>query len=214
MKKTNKNLTTESTNGEPEVSNNASSVISESTEKNSEKSEYLTEDVDDEGALNTLFLDLLKDVYWAEKYLVKKLPMAKEAATTSLLKKAIHEHWLQTKKQVEKVEQVFESIGENAVSKKCIAMQGLVEEVEEIIDETDDQTLTRDVGIIIASQKVEHYEIAAYGGLVALSQVLGHREATKILMEILEEEKAADAKLTGIAENKRINAEAAAESQG
>ncbi|MBK7569944.1 MAG: DUF892 family protein [Chitinophagales bacterium] len=211
MKKTNKILTTESTNGEPEVSNNEGSDISETTEKKTVKSEYLTEDVDDEGALNKLFLDLLKDVYWAEKYLVKKLPVAEEAATTSLLKKALHEHWLQTKKQVEKVEQVFESIGEDAVSKKCVAMHGLVEEVEEIIHETDDQTLTRDVGIIIAAQKVEHYEIAAYGGLAALAQVLGHKEATKILLEILEEEKGADSKLSEIAQGKRINAEAAAE---
>ena len=112
---------------------------------------------------------------------------------------------------MEKVEQVFESIGEDAVSKKCVAMHGLVEEVEEIIHETDDQTLTRDVGIIIAAQKVEHYEIAAYGGLAALAQVLGHKEATKILLEILEEEKGADSKLSEIAQGKRINAEAAAE---
>lgn len=211
MKKTNKNLTTENINGEPEVSNNGSSVTSETTDTTTTKSEYLTEDVDDEGALNTLFIDLLKDMYWAEKYLVKKLPVAEEAATTAALKKALKDHWLQTKKQVAKVEQVFESIGEDAVSKKCAAMQGLIEEVEEIIDETDDQTLTRDVGLIIAAQKVEHYEIAAYGGLAALAQVLGHKEATKILLEILEEEKEADSKLSEIAQDKRINAEAAAE---
>lgn len=213
MKKTKKNLTSK-TNGEPVVSKTGNSNNSETYKNVKSSSEYLTEDVDDEGALNMLFIDLLKDVYWAEKYLVKKLPLAEEAATTSALKKTFHDHWIQTKKQVTKVEQVFESIGEDAVSKKCIAMHGLVEEVEEIIDETDDQTLTRDVGLIIAAQKVEHYEIAAYGGLAALSKVLGHKEATKILIEILEEEKAADAKLTGIAENKRINAEAAAESQG
>jgi len=211
MKKINKTTKMKASNGTPKKTSNGKSVTSGASKKTSSKSEYSTDDVDDEGALNTLFIDLLKDIYWAEKHLVKKLPEAEAAATSAALKSTLHDHWLTTKMQVSKVEQVFESIGEEAVAKKCMAMQGLVEEVAEIIEETEDKTLTRDVGLIIAAQKVEHYEIASYGGLAALSEVLGHKKATKILLEILEEEKEADATLTGIAQNARINVEAAAE---
>lgn len=187
-----------------------STKLAANTQKTTIQSEYRN-DANDEGALKDLFIDLLKDVYWAEKYLVKKLPTSIEAATTSELKKAFNDHLSVTKGQVNKVEQVFESIGEEPMSKKCLAMKGLVEEIEEIIDETDKGTLTRDVGLIIAAQKVEHYEIAAYGGLAALAKVLGYVEAGRILAQIMNEEKEADLGLSKIAENKRINAKAFAE---
>lgn len=172
---------------------------------------YKTENVDDEGALNDLFYDLLKDIYWAEKFLVKSLPDVEEASTTKELKSAIDEHWTVTKKQVKKLEQVFAAINEEPAAKKCAAMKGLVEEVNDIIGETDAETLTRDAAIIIASQKVEHYEIAAYGGLVALAKALDLNEAATLLNEILEEEKEADKTLSMIAEKYHINEEAAQE---
>ena len=212
MGKTTKTAKTTRTNGQAKSTNGGKSTQSKSnTNSNKPISEYISEGADDEGALNDLFIDLLKDVYWAEKYLVKKLPDVEEAATTSELKKAVHHHWNITKNQVKKMEKVFQSIGEEPESKKCIAMKGLVEEVEEIISETDEGTLTRDVGLIIAAQKVEHYEIASYGGLAALAKVLGHSEAARLLAQILQEEKEADESLSKIAENKKINAEAAAE---
>ncbi len=166
---------------------------------------------DDEGALHDLFVDLLKDIYWAEKMLVRKLPEVQESATSAELKKAIGEHYEVTRKQVQKVEQVFVSIGEEPASKKCEALMGLVKEMEELISETDDETLTRDVAIIIAAQKVEHYEIASYGGMVAIAKVLGYKEAATILNEIMEEEKTADVGLTTVAKKKKINAMAASE---
>lgn len=166
---------------------------------------------DDQGALHDLFTDLLKDIYWAEKMLVKKLPGVQDAATSDELKTAVGEHLAVTRKQVQKVEQVFVSIGEEPRSKKCEALMGLVKEMEELISETDDDTLTRDVAIIIAAQKVEHYEIASYGGMVAIAKVLGYKEAATILNEIMEEEKAADIGLTTVAEKKKINMMAASE---
>jgi ferritin-like metal-binding protein YciE len=151
--------------------------------------------------LEKYFHDALKDIYWAEKHLTKALPKMHKAATTDELKTAIEDHIEQTKEHIARVEQVFEMIGKKAQAKKCEAMEGLVKEGESIVEETEDGSMTRDVGIIMAAQKVEHYEIATYGGLVTLAKTMGLEDAANILGQTLEEEKQTDANLTGIAEN-------------
>jgi len=162
--------------------------------------------------LQKFFEDSLKDIYWAEKSLTKALPKMQEAATTEELKNAIEEHLAQTETQVKRLEQVFELIGKKAQAKKCDAMEGLIKEGESIIEETEAGSMTRDVGIIIASQKVEHYEIATYGGLAQMATTMGLDEAAELLNETLEEEKETDALLTEIAEN-NINWEAEQETE-
>ena len=153
-----------------------------------------------ESALNELFIDELKDIYWAEKHLTKALPKMAKAATSEELRTAIEDHLAETENHVTRLEDVFESIGEKAVAKKCEAMEGLIKEGETIVTDTEKGSLTRDVGIISAAQKIEHYEIASYGTLKTLAAVLGHNEAAEILDATLQEEKNADSKLTGIAE--------------
>jgi ferritin-like metal-binding protein YciE len=162
--------------------------------------------------LEKYFGDALKDIYWAEKQLTKALPKMQKAATTEELKAAIEEHIAQTEEQVTRLEQVFELIGKKAQAKKCEAMEGLIKEGETIIEETEAGSMTRDVGIIMAAQKVEHYEIATYGGLVQLAKTMGMDEAANILAETLDEEKGTDAGLTEIAEN-NINWEAEQEGE-
>ncbi len=151
--------------------------------------------------LESYFEDALKDIYWAEKHLIKVLPKMRKAATTEELQAAIEEHLEQTKVHVSRLEQVFEILQKTPRAKKCEAMEGLTKEGESIVEETEDNSLTRDVGIIMAAQKVEHYEIATYGGLVSLADTMGLTEASKILSQTLEEEKETDLKLTSIAEN-------------
>jgi len=151
--------------------------------------------------LEKYFEDALKDIYWAEKHLTKALPKMKKAATTEELKSAIDEHLEQTREHVARLEQVFETINKTPRAKKCEAMEGLTKEGESIVEETEDNSLTRDVGIIMAAQKVEHYEIATYGGLVSLAETMGLTEAAAILSQTLEEEKETDVRLTEIAEN-------------
>lgn len=162
--------------------------------------------------LQKFFEDSLKDIYWAEKSLVKALPKMQEAATTEELKNAIEEHLGQTETQVSRLEQVFELIGKKAQAKKCDAMEGLIKEGESIIEETEDGSMTRDVGIIMAAQKVEHYEIATYGGLAQIATTMGLGEAADLLNETLEEEKETDELLTSIAEN-NINWQAEQETE-
>ena len=164
----------------------------------------------DHSALLELFVDQLKDIYWAEKHLLKALPKMQKAATTEELRSAIETHTEQTQVHVERLEEVFELLDEKAQAKKCEAMVGLVEEGQTVIDETDKGTATRDVGIIISAQKVEHYEIAAYGGLATLAKTLGRDDIAEILAETLAEEKETDELLTEIAES-NINISAATE---
>ncbi|MFZ4262110.1 ferritin-like domain-containing protein [Sphingobacterium sp. HJSM2_6] len=149
--------------------------------------------------LQDLFEDGLKDIYWAEKELVKALPKMEKNATSKELKAAIQSHLEETKEHVSRLEDVFKSIGEKAEAEKCDAMAGLLEEGEGIMEETEVGSV-RDAGIIAASQKVEHYEIATYGTLAAFAKVLGHKEALKILLKTLKEEKACDEKLTSLAD--------------
>ena len=152
--------------------------------------------------LEKFFVDSLKDIYWAEKHLTKALPKMQKAATTEELQLAIEEHLTQTEEHISRLERVFELMGKKAQAKKCDAMEGLVKEGESIVEETEDGSMTRDVGIIAAAQKVEHYEIATYGGLVQLAKTMGQNEIASILNQTLEEENQTDAGLTEIAENK------------
>jgi len=151
--------------------------------------------------LEKYFNDALKDIYWAEKHLTKALPKMSKAATTPELKSAIDEHLEQTKEHVSRLEEVFEILGKRAQAKKCEAMEGLVKEGESIIEETEAKSYTRDVGIIMAAQKVEHYEIATYGGLVQLAKTMGNQKVANILQQTLNEEKQTDEGLSEIAEN-------------
>ncbi|MDB5009221.1 MAG: hypothetical protein JWQ06_10 [Mucilaginibacter sp.] len=151
--------------------------------------------------LKEFFIDQLEDLYWAEKKLVKTLPKMQEAATSSQLRDAFGNHLNQTQQHVSRLEQVFGIIGREVESTKCQAMAGIVDEGEDIIDETEEGTAQRDVGLIFAGQKAEHYEIATYGGMVNLAKTLGYDDAAGLLRQTLAEEKEADALLTQIAEN-------------
>jgi ferritin-like metal-binding protein YciE len=155
---------------------------------------------DESSALKEFFVDSLKDMYWAEKNGVKALPKMSKKATSEELRSAIDTHLSETENQVTKLEQVFASIGEKSQAKKCEAMEGLIKESESMMSETEDGTMTRDVGIIAAIQKMEHYEIASYGTMRTLADVLGMQEASELLNQILEEEKKTDVMLTQIAE--------------
>lgn len=153
------------------------------------------------GQLEKFMHDSLKDIYWAEKHLTKALPKMEKAATSKELKAAIMEHLEVTEQHVERLEQVFELMGKKPQAKKCEAMEGLTKEAESIIEETEKGTSTRDVGIIMAAQKVEHYEIATYGGLTQLAKTMGLAEVADLLGQTLQEEKETDEHLTSIAEN-------------
>jgi ferritin-like metal-binding protein YciE len=157
-----------------------------------------------------LFMEELKDIYWAEKNLVKALPKMQKAATSEELTTCIGNHVEETKEHVARLEQVFELLGKKPQAKKCEAMEGLIAEGQEVVADTEEDTVVRDAGIIIASQKIEHYEISAYGSLRTLANVMGHKEVVKLLEQTLEEEKNADSLLTEVAES-TVNEEAAAE---
>ena len=155
---------------------------------------------DESSALMGFFIDSLKDMYWAEKNASKELPRLAKRATSEELRTALKNHLAETENQVIKLEQVFATIDQKAQAKKCEAMDGLIRESESILSETEDGTMTRDVGIIAAAQKMEHYEIASYGTMRTLADVLGLPEASELLNQILEEEKNTDTLLTQIAE--------------
>jgi len=160
--------------------------------------------------LKELFTDELKDMLWAEKQLVKSLKKLSKAATAEELKNAFNTHLTETEEHVSRLEQVFEAIGEKATAKKCEAMAGLAKEAEELIESTDEGTEVRDVALISAAQKCEHYEIASYGTLRTLAGVLGYNKAQELLAQTLEEEKNTDGLLTDLAEQ-LVNESAAAE---
>ncbi|TMI96589.1 MAG: ferritin-like domain-containing protein [Bacteroidetes bacterium] len=162
---------------------------------------------DQQSLLEKFFIDQLKDIYYAEQQLLKAIPKLAEASTTEELEDAFNDHLKQTEKQIKRLEKVFQIIGKKAEGKKCEAMDGLVKESETIIKETKKGSMTRDAALIIAAQKVEHYEIATYGGLVQLALTMGLHRAADILDKTLLEEEDTDALLTEIAEN-YINIEA------
>jgi ferritin-like metal-binding protein YciE len=151
--------------------------------------------------LRETFLDELADIYDAEHQLTKALPKMAKAAENDELKAGFEEHLRQTETHVERVERVFQALGEKARAKKCKAMKGLIEEGAELI--SDD---AGDAALIAAAQKVEHYEIAGYGSLKSWAQLMGEDEAVELLEQTLEEEKETDGKLTELAES-AINAE-------
>ncbi|MCA1758193.1 MAG: ferritin-like domain-containing protein [Bacteroidales bacterium] len=157
--------------------------------------------------LMELFEDELKDIYWAEKAITKAIPKMVKNATSPELKEALENHLEQSKEQVSRVEQVFEILGKKAVAKKCDAMEGLIKEGAEIMEECEEGAM-RDAGIISAAQKIEHYEIASYGTLRQFAETLGLTKAETLLAATLKEEKAADQKLSEVAKE-AINVEAA-----
>jgi len=175
------------------------------TKSKSERSEK-------DSMLEEFFKDEIKDIYWAEKHLVKTLPKMAKAATSPELKEAFTNHLEETKVHVERLEQVFELLEEKAQAKKCDAMEGITKEGDGIVEETETGTSTRDVGLILAGQKVEHYEISTYGGLAQLARNLGRDDVAELLEQTLEEEKKADQLLTTVAEDS-VNYEAAQEEE-
>ncbi len=183
-----------------------------SVKENVQSGNYAPGIASDDSMLKSFFEDELKDIYWAEKHIVKALPKMKKAATSEKLKQAFENHLQQTQIHVERLEQVFELLGKKAQAKKCDAMAGIIEEASGIIDETEKGTATRDVGLILGGQKVEHYEISTYGGLAQLATTLGLEDVADLLKQTLDEEKQADELLTDIAEND-VNYAAAAEKE-
>jgi ferritin-like metal-binding protein YciE len=148
--------------------------------------------------LHDLFVDQLRDTYDAEKQLVKALPKMAKAANSTDLRAGFEKHLVETTRQVDRLERVFQEAGARPKRKTCDAMKGLVAEGKDIIDLKADPSV-RDAGLIAAAQKVEHYEIAAYGCLCTWAEQLGYREAKRLLGETLDEEKRTDAKLTELA---------------
>lgn len=147
------------------------------------------------------FVNELKDLLWAENELVDTLPEMAEAATSAELKDAFEQHLTETEEHVARLEQIFGILGLEPDSRKCEAMAGIVDEGDEIISATEEGTAQRDVGLIFAGQKAEHYEIASYGGMIALAKTLRYYEIAELLVLTLDEEKTADALLTEIAES-------------
>lgn len=164
----------------------------------------------EDSEFHEFFVDELKDIYWAEKHLAKALPKMKKAATSPELAAAFEKHTEETNTHVATLEQVFALLEEKAQAKKCDAMEGLLAEAEGIIEDTDAGTMIRDAGLILAAQKVEHYEIATYGTLVVFANNMGHREVAELLQFTLENEKATDVALTQVAES-FVNEQAATE---
>ena len=156
--------------------------------------------------LEKLFETTLRDVYYAEKAILKSLPKMAKKASSPRLQAAFEEHIEQTEGQVDRLEKIFEMIGKSARGKRCPAIDGLAEEASEIIEEAEDDTV-RDAGMLSAAQAVEHYEISRYGTLAAWADKLGMADAGDLLRETLEEEKETDMKLSKLAESE-INARA------
>jgi Uncharacterized protein conserved in bacteria len=148
--------------------------------------------------LHELFVDELRDVLSAEKLLIKGLKKMAASANRDTLKAAFEHHLSQTEQHVERLKKVFESVGLSPRAKKCKAMEGLLDEAEDIMESFEDAEVL-DAALISAAQKVEHYEIASYGCLVTYANLMEHREAADLLTQTLEEEKSTDAKLTEIA---------------
>ncbi len=179
------------------------------TDKNG-SSDYKPGIASEDSMLKEFFIDELKDIYWAEKHIVTTLPKMQKAATSTELQNAFQTHTEQSKEHVVRLDKAFELLDEKAQAKKCEAMAGIIEEGKGIIEETEKGTATRDVGLILAAQKVEHYEISTYGGLAQLATTLGLNEVADLLKQTLAEEKETDELLTQLAESS-VNYQAAAE---
>jgi len=160
----------------------------------------------DSSSLLELFHDGIKDIYWAENHIVKSLPKMISAATSQELKEALSDHLEVTIEQVARLEQVFELLGKKKLAKKCDALEGIAKEGEGIIEDTMEGTTARNIGIIMASQKVENYEICAYKGLIKLADALGLSEISELLMQTLVEEQESDDLLASIADSELASA--------
>jgi ferritin-like metal-binding protein YciE len=158
-------------------------------------------------SMDDLFVHTLRDIYYAEKQIVKALPEMIEKAHDPQLKQGFQSHLRETENHVKRLDQVFERLGEKAQGIDCPAIDGIIEEAEEVAGEVEDETVL-DAALIAAAQAVEHYEMARYGTLIAWANHLGRRDCAALLQETLEEEKAADKKLTAVAETK-VNRRAA-----
>jgi ferritin-like metal-binding protein YciE len=156
-------------------------------------------------ALMELYVDELKDLYDAENRLVKALPKVAKAASSGKLRSAVEEHLEQTRGHVDRLKEIFDNLGEKATGKKCAGMMGILKEGEEIMDE-DFEDDVMDAALISAAQRVEHYEIAAYGCVRTWADLLGESEASALLDKTLEEEKETDEKLTQLAEEINVQA--------
>ena len=146
-----------------------------------------------------LFEETVKDIYYAEKAILKALPKMAKKATSKKLQTAFTKHESETEKQVERLEQVFELLGKRASGKKCPAIDGIIEEASEVMKEAEDD-MVRDAAMLAAAQSVEHYEISRYGTLVAWAAKMNMQKVEKLLQTTLDEEKATDAKLTELAD--------------
>lgn len=166
--------------------------------------------IEDENALKDFLVDELKDIYFAENEILKGLTKMKDAASSTKLKKAIDKHYNQTETQIVRLEEAFKLFDEKPVKKKCKAIVGILAEGDDILEDTEEGTMTRDAAIIIASQKVEHYEIATYGSLAELARTINREDVAKLLEKTLKEEKKTDVTLTVLAVDK-INEQAAQE---
>lgn len=150
--------------------------------------------------LNEFFLEELRDVYGAEKQLTNALPKFEEAATSEDLAMAFADHLKVTQNQINRLDQIFEKLGMTPEAKKCEGMEGLIKEGESVMKDTQEGSATRDIALIVSAQKVEHYEIAAYGSLRQLAKTIGKPEISQLLEQTLEEEKATDMLLSNLAE--------------
>jgi ferritin-like metal-binding protein YciE len=177
------------------------------------KNQNLTNGSMQTSQLMKLFEDELKDIYWAEKAVAKVIPKMIKNATSQDLVDTLAYHLIETENQVTRLEQIFESIGKKAVAKKCEAMEGLIKEVSAIMESCDEGAMC-DAGIILAAQKIEHYQIASYGTLCAFAETLGEDDAVNLLQESLDEEKEADEELSEIAQTINVDAANNSESGG
>ncbi|PKQ46037.1 YciE/YciF ferroxidase family protein [Confluentibacter flavum] len=177
---------------------NKKSNSTTTSQKGKQSKEKSTKSSMQSSQLMKLFEDELKDIYWAEKALTKAIPKMIKNATSQKLIDALTSHLEETKNQVTRLEQVFESIDKKASAKKCDAMEGLIKEAEDIMESCEEGAMC-DAGIISAGQKVEHYEIASYGTLRQFAKTLSLGKAAKLLKATLKEEKAADEKLSKVA---------------
>lgn len=168
-------------------------------------------DQDTQEGLRGLFITEIKNMYYAEKQAVDALGEQADASTTDEVRNAFLQHQEDTRNQIARLEQVFTSIGVDVEEGSCAAIDGLANDAQQVVSDTESGSLTRDAGLIIAGQKIEHHEIAAYGSAVTLAKVLGYDEAARLLQQTLDEEKNTDKKLTSLAES-FINNRAADES--
>ena len=167
-----------------------------STTKSKNQSKFSQEDA---GKLTEFLIEEFKDIYYAENEILKGLKKMEAAATSKELKSGINAHYAQTQGQIKRLEEIFSLMGQKPAKKKCDAIDGILKEGESALEDTEEGTMVRDVAIILASQKVEHYEIATYGSLAELAKTLELYEVAKILEETLHEEKSTDLSLTDVA---------------